>query len=251
VTRRAQTSIPAILSICLAGLALPALGVAASGARTADTGGSAMGPSNQPAIQPASGDVSSSSNGVTISATQSAFLSNQLVFTGSVPSADAGDTIVIQRLGHQTQWQWAPTAQTTVGSDGSFTAVWDANHIGQFSVRAVLTGAQGGSAASAWPTVTVTVYRSSMATQYGPGFYGHRTACGETLRPQTIGVANRTLPCGTKVAVYYQGQMMVVPVIDRGPYGTGADWDLTEATGQAMGIAGTARVGAVSLPRPS
>jgi rare lipoprotein A len=87
-----------------------------------------------------------------------------------------------------------------------------------------------------------------MATQYGPGFYGHRTACGQKLTKSTIGLANRTLKCGTKVAVYYQGRTMIVPVIDRGPYANGADWDLTEATGQALGIAGTAQVGAVSLP---
>ena len=83
-----------------------------------------------------------------------------------------------------------------------------------------------------------------------PGFWGHTTACGETLRRGTIGVANRRLPCGTKVAIYYAGRMLVVPVIDRGPYANGADWDLTEATGRALGIAGTARIGAVSLARP-
>ncbi len=68
------------------------------------------------------------------------------------------------------------------------------------------------------------------------------------LRRDTVGVANRSLPCGTLVAIYYGGRTMVVPVIDRGPYANGADWDLTEATGRALGIAGTATVGAVSLP---
>jgi hypothetical protein len=37
-------------------------------------------------------------------------------------------------------------------------------------------------------------------------------------------------------------------VIDRGPYANGADFDLTMATGQALGLGGTARIGAVSLP---
>jgi hypothetical protein len=41
-----------------------------------------------------------------------------------------------------------------------------------------------------------------------------------------------------------------VPVIDRGPYANGADWDLTEATDKALGIPGTATIGAVSLPAP-
>ena len=65
-----------------------------------------------------------------------------------------------------------------------------------------------------------------------------------------IGVANRTLRCGTDVAVYYNGRTLIVPVIDRGPYANGADWDLTEATGRALGIDGTAKIGAVSLPAP-
>jgi rare lipoprotein A (peptidoglycan hydrolase) len=42
---------------------------------------------------------------------------------------------------------------------------------------------------------------------------------------------------------------MVVPVIDRGPYANGADWDLTEVTASKLGIDGTATIGAVSLPR--
>ena len=86
------------------------------------------------------------------------------------------------------------------------------------------------------------------ATWYGPGFYGRRTACGETLRRGTIGLANRTLKCGESVAIYYQGRTLVVPVIDRGPYANGADWDLTVATGKALGIDGTAQIAAVSLP---
>ena len=70
------------------------------------------------------------------------------------------------------------------------------------------------------------------------------------LTPSTVGVANRTLRCGMPVAIYYHGQTLVVPVIDRGPYANGADWDLTEATGRALGIEGTALIGAVSLPSP-
>ena len=34
---------------------------------------------------------------------------------------------------------------------------------------------------------------------YGPGMYGSRTACGVTLTKSVMGVASRTLPCGTKV----------------------------------------------------
>jgi peptidoglycan hydrolase-like protein with peptidoglycan-binding domain len=74
------------------------------------------------------------------------------------------------------------------------------------------------------------------ATWYGPGFYGNRTACGKTLTTTTIGVAHRTLPCGTKVTFAYRGHYIVAPVIDRGPYSGGYTFDLTSATAEALGF---------------
>ena len=68
------------------------------------------------------------------------------------------------------------------------------------------------------------------------------------LRKGIRGVAHRSLPCGTPVAVYANGRIAIFPVIDRGPYANHADWDLTEATGRALGISGTATIGAVSVP---
>jgi rare lipoprotein A (peptidoglycan hydrolase) len=72
------------------------------------------------------------------------------------------------------------------------------------------------------------------ATWYGPGFYGNRTACGKLLRRSTIGVANRSLPCGSKVTFAYHGRSIVAPVIDRGPYARGFRFDLTGATANAL-----------------
>src|SRR6266545_2545909 len=36
-----------------------------------------------------------------------------------------------------------------------------------------------------------------LASWYGPGFYGNRTACGQLYTPEILGVAHLTLPCGT------------------------------------------------------
>ncbi len=72
------------------------------------------------------------------------------------------------------------------------------------------------------------------ATWYGPGLYGNDTACGQVLRPNTVGVAHRSLPCGTAVKFAYRGRQIVTRVIDRGPYSHGNDWDLTLATARAL-----------------
>ncbi|MGC1852348.1 MAG: septal ring lytic transglycosylase RlpA family protein [Solirubrobacterales bacterium] len=74
------------------------------------------------------------------------------------------------------------------------------------------------------------------ATWYGPGLYGNSTACGQVLRPQTLGVAHRNLPCGTAVRFIYRGRAIVTRVIDRGPYSLGNAWDLTHAAARALGF---------------
>lgn len=60
---------------------------------------------------------------------------------------------------------------------------------------------------------------SQKVTWYGPGFYGNGTACGQKYTRTIIGVAHRTLPCGTLVQFKWGGITAVAPVIDRGPYG--------------------------------
>jgi rare lipoprotein A (peptidoglycan hydrolase) len=185
---------------------------------------------------------------MTISTTASAILRRGLAVSGTLPRSDAGRTLELEVSGLKTHWLWQSVATTQAQSDGTFLVVWQTNHIGRFSIR-VITGSPGTASASAsGPTVSVIVYRPSLATLYGPGFYGHRTACGVMLRRSTIGLANRTLPCGTPVAIDYNGQTLIVPVIDRGPYAHHADWDLTMATGRALGMTGTAMLGATSLP---
>jgi rare lipoprotein A (peptidoglycan hydrolase) len=84
----------------------------------------------------------------------------------------------------------------------------------------------------------------ALATWFGPGFYGKRTACGQVLTQQVIGVAHRTLPCGSLVQLTYRGHILVAPVIDRGPYTRGVTWDLTAHAARTLGLGGTARIGA-------
>jgi peptidoglycan hydrolase-like protein with peptidoglycan-binding domain len=80
------------------------------------------------------------------------------------------------------------------------------------------------------------------ASYYGPGLWGNRTACGQVLRHGTRGVAHRTLPCGTRLAVYANGRIALATVIDRGPHRDGVTFDLTRATARALGLTTTASV---------
>jgi rare lipoprotein A (peptidoglycan hydrolase) len=74
------------------------------------------------------------------------------------------------------------------------------------------------------------------ATWYGPGFWGKSTACGMTLQPTTLGVANKTLPCGTAVTFTYNGASVAATVIDRGPFRKGYAWDLTKKVAKKLGF---------------
>jgi rare lipoprotein A len=85
-------------------------------------------------------------------------------------------------------------------------------------------------------------FRSAGASWYGPGLYGNKTACGQTLRASTIGVAHRSLPCGTMVKFVYEGNAVVAPVIDRGPFVKGRAWDLTAAASEALELDGVGMV---------
>ncbi len=82
------------------------------------------------------------------------------------------------------------------------------------------------------------VYRVAYASWYGPGLYGNRTGCGGTLHAGRLGVAHKSLPCGTMVTFKHGRRKLRVPVIDRGPYVGGREYDLTEATAQRLGFHG-------------
>lgn len=249
--------IPHAGAVALCGLlALPGAGWASSGGTgltPGTTGLPANGGSAPIPAQSGTTNISYSGDGITLDTVASAPLSAGLAFIGAAAPSAVGQEIEIERSGPATGGQWVPTVSSVVSPSGLFGAVWTTDQTGRFQIRAIAasssstpaTVAQPATAASA---LTVTVYGQSRATLYGPGFYGRQTACGQKLTAGTIGVASRTLSCGSAVAIYYGGRTLTVPVIDRGPYANGASWDLTMATARALGITGTAEIGAVSLP---
>jgi rare lipoprotein A (peptidoglycan hydrolase) len=98
-------------------------------------------------------------------------------------------------------------------------------------------------AASEGGELAFSPFRYAGASWYGgPSMWGRQTACGKTLQPGTLGVAHKTLPCGTTVKFVYHGHALVTQVIDRGPYVKGRAWDFTQAASEALGLEGVGRV---------
>lgn len=86
--------------------------------------------------------------------------------------------------------------------------------------------------------------QAGMASWYGPGFHGKRTANGERFNTHSLTAAHRTLPFGSRVRVTNKttGRSIVVRINDRGPFVGGRVIDLSKASARAIGVAGVARV---------
>ncbi len=122
-------------------------------------------------------------------------------------------------------------------ADGAFKVRWHAAGSGVYRARATVIGSTVRSHG-----ITVNAFRAAEASYYGPGLYGGGLACGGTLSPSKLGVANKTLPCGSKVTLRYRGKTVTVPVIDRGPFAGNREYDLTAATKAKLGFPSTGTV---------
>ena len=220
-------------------LTLPAAASAGSGGTSGNEGGGATYDST-----PASGGE------ITLKVASGAWLGRATRIRGRSANL-AGRTVAIERR-RSRRTGWEPVASVRVGREGRFETTWMPDTTGRHQFRArpaTAASADSTGAASASEVRRMTVYKTVTSTWYGPGFYGNRTACGQRLTTSTIGVAHKTLPCGTKVALRANGRSIVVPVIDRGPYARGVTYDLTRATAEQLGVMHTAQIGAAILSR--
>jgi hypothetical protein len=136
---------------------------------------------------------------------------------------------------------WSTVDRARTGRGGRFVAAWRPRRVGVYRLRVRFTGDRS-AAASTSRSQRVHVYRAGHASWYGPGLYGNGTACGGALTPSRLGVAHKSLPCGTRVTFRYRGRSVTVRVIDRGPFIAGREWDLTAATKQRLGFGSTGTV---------
>lgn len=156
--------------------------------------------------------------------------------SGTLSSGERGRTVSIQR---RIRGGWRTVARARTGEAGRFVALYRLRTLGAHRLRARAAGVSPTAAAAGTGAATVTAYRAGHASWYGPGLYGNRLGCGGRLSTRTLGVAHKSLPCGTKVTFRYRGRAVTVPVVDRGPYIAGRTWDLTARTKRALGFPST------------
>jgi len=151
----------------------------------------------------------------------------------------SGRLITLQALG---RGGWHTLASARTGTRGRFRLSYTPRRVGSKLVRLRFAGVPS-ERASHRRLGRLNVYRLAEASWYGGG---GSLACGGWLTSATMGVANKTLPCGTLVTLRYDGRIVRVPVVDRGPYVEGREFDLTEATKQALGFGGVGEVWSTS-----
>ncbi|HEX2295139.1 MAG TPA: septal ring lytic transglycosylase RlpA family protein, partial [Actinomycetota bacterium] len=166
-----------------------------------------------------------------------AYAGKRIRLRGSLFPKERGRRVVIQQFN---DGRWRTIARPRV-RDGRYSTTFRPQETDR---RRILRAWFKGDATSLGEkrADSLRIYRRDLATWYGPGFYGNRTACGRTLGYSTLGVAHRTLPCGTKVAIMYRGRTVMVEVIDRGPYAR-SNWDLTRETAERLRFSGTDSIG--------
>ena len=139
---------------------------------------------------------------------------------GRVLSGAGGRTALLQRRSGQ---GWSTIARTTTRAGGGFAFAFRPQQSGSARLRVLVDAAQR-------EVGRLNVYRHAAVSWYGPGLYGNKLSCGGRLTPGTLGVAHKTLPCGTRVTLRRGDRVIRVRVVDRGPYVGGREFDLTSAT---------------------
>ncbi|MBV9196528.1 MAG: RlpA-like double-psi beta-barrel domain-containing protein [Solirubrobacterales bacterium] len=139
------------------------------------------------------------------------------------------------RLEARSESSWHTVATASTGGRGGFDLRYVPSASGTQTLRVRFAGdglnSHAGTAAG-----EVTTFQTAVASWYDDA---GGTACGFHAY---FGVANRSLPCGTKVTIGYGGHTVTATVDDRGPYVGGRDWDLNQNSAAALGFDGVGTV---------
>ncbi|HWI75409.1 MAG TPA: septal ring lytic transglycosylase RlpA family protein [Baekduia sp.] len=164
---------------------------------------------------------------------------HRVVVRGTLHPAGSGHAVSLQL--RKAGGGWVTVDHDRTNHKGRYVLVWRASKTGTKRIRVHFGGTRALSSARHLAG-TARIYRRAVASWYGPGLYGQHLACGGTLSAGTLGVAHKSLPCGTKVTLHYKGRTVRVPVVDRGPYVGGREFDLTAATKARLGFGSTGTV---------
>ncbi len=160
---------------------------------------------------------------------------------GRVLPATSGRRVVLEAIGVHGGWHQIAGGRSDRG--GRYRLAVTRGSAGVSRVRVRFPG-DGQNAPAVRPLRPLEVFRAASVSTYGgsDGLDGSPLACGGTLSSSTLGVADRTLPCGTRITLRYAGHEVRVPVVDRGPYVGDREYDLTSATAARLGVSGTGDV---------
>jgi rare lipoprotein A len=158
---------------------------------------------------------------------------------GRLAPAAAGRTVTLERRAGRRGWRTIDKARTT--ATGRFTLTYRARRVDTAPVRVRFAG-DARTAPAVRRAGRLNVYRPALASWYGPGLYGNKLGCGGTLTAGTLGVAHKSLPCGTRVVLRKGTHVVRTRVIDRGPYVGSREFDLTQATKRRLRFGSTGTV---------
>jgi hypothetical protein len=161
------------------------------------------------------------------------------VYAGNVARHRAGQRV---RLELRSGSGWHVVARDRIAKSGRFRVTTRINRIGDDRAARLRIVATTGAKGDVERVERVHGFRRTFVSYYGPGLYGGALACGGRLSPGTIGVAHKSLPCGTKLTLRLGGREVQARVVDRGPYVGGREFDLTAATKQRLGFGSTGTI---------
>lgn len=168
----------------------------------------------------------------------SGLVGRRAVYAGSVRKHTRGQRV---RLEVRTSSGWHLAARDVVAPNGRFRVTTRIARIGDRAARLRIVSNSRGKG-DVERVQRIHGFRTTFASYYGPGLYGGRLACGGRLGTGTIGVAHKSLPCGTKLTLRLGNRQVDARVIDRGPYVGGREFDLTAATKYRLGFGSTGNI---------
>ena len=128
---------------------------------------------------------------------------------------------------------WRSVVSDRTDARGRFVLLWRPSRLGSEALRLRFAG-DAQTARTARDAGRITVYRTALASWYA--LYGNPLACGGTLEHSSS--ASRTGRCraGPRSRSATAADLVTVPVLDRGPYSGGREFDLTGATAAPLGV---------------